>query len=412
MRPLPPPIHSVRIPESFSPSQIAAAGECLMRAALGSSRESPVLHSSPGAELGKVFHRLMELAAQGRIDRDGSAREVVGAALDRLLRDATIRLMKDPTSAAYADLSRTVSRLEWRRKRSSVIEIAARLLALASRPHVVGERNRAPLSYEHLPETGQWAEVRIIAPTLRLAGRMDIVEKKPGLATIRDLKSGRVQDREGQILTHIELQLRIYGVMALEHNPADRLRLVVDSGTEHELAFDRSVQTDTRAWILQRIRDLPRESWIHDRELAKTGVWCATCPYRHTCSTYLESAPATWMQGATERGPLDTWGRVTDIKQRSRALVDLTVNDAAGRRVRIFGVEAGRVADTRLGDQIWLFGLRARSIRDPGGKWRHPVNFYETSDDEPRERAWSLEIFGETEGRPEAGCRPPVARHG
>lgn len=240
MKPLPPPINTIMVPEYFSPSQLASGDTCLLRAVVGSSHgDVPSLSSHPAAEIGRVFHRLLELAARGQIPRSGSTEADVGRCLDELLANARWRLARDPETEAYADLSRTVAPLVWFQKTSMVVGIAARLIA-ASSPRHSGEGSTgfsAP-TFEALPANGEWAEVPIKAPGLRLAGRVDLVEKRPGVVILRDLKSGRVEDPEGQILPHIDLQLRLYGVMVREVEPNRSVRLLVDTGAEHEVPFD------------------------------------------------------------------------------------------------------------------------------------------------------------------------------
>src|SRR5690606_24372496 len=145
--------------------------------------------SNPAAELGKVFHRLQELAIRGEINRCGESRAAVSRKLDELLAEATLRLQRDHATAGYSELHRTMSPLNWRRKRNTVIDIATRLMDLAPPPRVGAKRDRVrTISYERLPECGKWAEVQITVPTLRLKGRLDVVEKDEAGVTIRDLK--------------------------------------------------------------------------------------------------------------------------------------------------------------------------------------------------------------------------------
>jgi hypothetical protein len=101
------------------------------------------------------------------------------------------------------------------------------------------------------------------------------------------------------------------------------------------------------------------------------------------------------------RMPLDTWGEVMAIAPRG-TLADLTLQDAAGRTVKVFGLAAFRVSSMQPGDPVWLFGLRTRDKRGGPESWRHPHNFFEVADDDPFARAWTLEVFASS-----SRCPPP-----
>lgn len=394
MRPLPPPITMAEIPEYFSPSQLASCGGCLLRAVLGSSRaDIPSLNSHPSAEIGKVFHRLLELSARGRIRRSGSAEEDVKRCLDELITEARRRLEGDPATEAYADLSRTMAPLVWSQKVSMVIGIAVRLLKSSAVPTSRGARKHSLPLFDSLPTRGKWAEVQIKAPRLRLAGRVDLVEKRPGIVVIRDLKSGRVEDREGQILPHIDLQLRMYGIMAQELEPDVDIHLCVDTGVEREVPFDGAIAEATFDWLTDLLNGLPPDREAGAAGIARPGDPCRYCPYRHTCEAYLSSAPLRWRSGSAEPLPLDIWGDVEALGSRPAGLVDITLRDVAGRRVKVFGVLMAHLGGTTVGDRLYFFGLRGRPQSVGDGLWQHPLNFFEVSEDTPRDRAWSLEVF-------------------
>jgi hypothetical protein len=392
---LPPAVGRVTIPEYFSPSQIAYGEECLLRIVLGSTWTAPRLNSHPSAQLGRIFHRLLERAVRGEMERRGELHDDLSHALSKILEEARSELASDPTAAAYADLSVIMPPLVWRRKVRTVIDIAAELYRLSSYKKSTGSGNTSgEFSFENLPDSGEWAEVMIKMPSLRLKGRIDIVQKSGGITTLRDLKSGRVEDRDGQVLSHIERQLRTYGAMASEVHPDATIRLVVDAGTEYEIPFDGDIANETKGWIVDVVGQLPKGEQAEPMSLARVGEWCGRCPHRHVCPAYRAQTPALWNTGTTFRLPFDIWGNVEGMMDQG-ALIDLTLRDAAGRLVKVCGIRSSLVQGLSAGERLWLFGLRAQVRGNAGGSWMHPLNFHEVPADGGRERAWSLEAFAE-----------------
>src|SRR5262249_30314190 len=156
-------------------------------------------------------------------------------ALDRLLDEEDTRLV-----AAWPGnpprLREVFPPLIWRRKRRVVLDLAEKYLcgALPRSTVAVGEAVR---SARDLPANGNWSEVYLEAPSLRLRGRADLIERTRGYVVIRDLKTGRVLTHDGDVLPTIERQMRLYGAMAHEIWPSARVSLIVDHGVEREVEF-------------------------------------------------------------------------------------------------------------------------------------------------------------------------------
>jgi len=246
---------------------------------------------------------------------------------------------------------------------------------------------------DELPQRGIWAEVDFEVPELRLRGRADLVERDSGIATVRDLKTGRVVDADGQVLPHIERQLQLYGLMASVTWPASEIRLAVDHGEEHEIPFDGVVREDTRAWLSSTLARLPVGRSFSADELATPGEARVGCPFRHVCGAYRTLAPTVWRSGSVVRMPADTWGEVVERQACSPDTVHLTLRDKAQRLVKVFHAKSAALRQASVGDYIWMFNLLTRD-RSVGGllHW-HPLNFYETDPNDPTDRAWALQVF-------------------
>ena len=177
---LPPPIREVEIPEFFSPSHLPLSGGCLLKAVVGSRRGAggvPLI-PHPKAELGNIFHKLLEMSLRGEIRRRGRAEEDVNEALRELLAFAQRKLTEDSKRCSHADLTKTLSPLDWERAKRMFSDIAVDLLETGRR-RGAGGSGKGRLRYEDLPDKGRWSEVDISLPRVRLHGRIDVVEKDP-----------------------------------------------------------------------------------------------------------------------------------------------------------------------------------------------------------------------------------------
>ena len=147
------------------------------------------------------------------------------------------------------------------------------------------------------------------------------------------------------------------------------------------------------AWLKGVLDRLPPDRELEAEPLANPGEACEGCPQRHVCPAYRRRAPDFWRGESRVRMPLDTWGDVVGVALRAGGLADVTIRDAAGRIVKVFGLASFRLAETLPGDTIWIFGLRTSDKRGGPELWRHPHNFFEVADDAPFARAWTVQAF-------------------
>lgn len=388
---LPDPLVRCRVPVAFSPSQLAFGEHCLLRTVLGSMRDLPALTAHPAAALGSVFHELLEMAVRGEIPRTGSPAGDAEGALERLL-DAEDARLAGAWPVDPPRLRAVFPPLTWRRKRRLILDLAEKYLSGAV-PRVATGSRSGTRNARDLPSNGSWAEVQIEATSLRLRGRADLIQRAAGDVVIRDLKTGRVLTTEGDVLPHIERQMRLYGAMAHVVWPSSRVSLVVDHGVEREVGFTREHEADVLAWLTDVMRRLPADREVEAEPLATPGEACEGCAHRHVCPAYRRSAPTYWRGESRVRMPLDTWGEVVTITARAGGLGDLSLRDAAGRMVKVFGLAMFRLSTIQAGDAVWLFGLRSRDKRGGPESWRHPHNFFEVADDAPSARAWTVQLF-------------------
>ena len=229
-----------------------------------------------------------------------------------------------------------------------------------------GER----LALQNLPELGTWAEVVLESEILRLRGRVDIVEKSNDRTTLRDLKTGRISETDGSLLPAILLQMRLYGLVALEAERSREVVLVVDNGRDHRVDFNHDDIEETKAWLQSMLSQLP-SGFTDARPLARPGGACLHCPHRHVCPGYLTEAPKWRASDADYAPPQDVWGEIVEMQAEGDA-GSLELRDDSGRLVRVAGVPRDQLLDLDIGMKIYLFGLHGRPRRTPDGRWRSP----------------------------------------
>lgn len=395
MTQIPPPLAHCRAPVIFSPSELAVGDQCLLRCLLGSVRDVPTLGAHPAAELGRVLHRLLEMAARGQVVRSGTSAEDAQRALDALL-DAADRRLETTWPNDPPRLRQILSPLAWRRKLRVILDLAEKYLSNRL-PRLPTYAARMSLSLQDLPD-GTWAEVTIEAPAMRLRGRADLIQRTGRDLVIRDLKTGRVLTNEGDILPHVERQLRLYGAMTHSLWPTARVALVVDDGVERQVGFSEVDESEVLAWLERVLASLPQDTDIETYTIATPGDACRGCGHRHVCPAYRQQAPAFWRTENAVQMPLDVWGELVAIESPDKQTANITIVDAAGRTAKVFGLAAFRTAGIRQGDTVWLFGLHTQERCGRPGFWRHPYNFFEISNDGEPTRAWTLEMFTESSG--------------
>ena len=377
----------------FSVSVLASAGSCLLKATLQASSEKGTLLDGPHATLGIIAHQLVERAMRGIKQSGEAAFDELEQIFDSLMADARKRLSNRPETVHYSNLPCTMSPIVWSRKYRKIIDMAYESAKKASQlASVPFAQNFESFRFENLSRDGQWFEVSIEVPELRLKGRIDSLRRKGKEIKITDIKSGRVEDDNGEILESISKQILLYGLMASWLEPTSYVNLSILSDVEIPILFDRNVQDEILDWLRSRTVALSPGTVVPSDSISRVGPDCRWCKVRHRCAGYLREVPLLWRSNLDWTLPLDVWGEIERIDSKGSGLVDLTLWDAGRRRVKVFCLRESHVKGLSIGSHIWLFDLSA-SPRDIRGKtWRQPLNFYEIGDSD-RDRAWTLQAF-------------------
>lgn len=385
MRALPPAATEVVVPDCFAPSALGTSGACRLRLIVASLRhhEGPErLLSGPEAAVGTLLHRVLERVGHGTT---ASATEVFQEEYDR----AVDRLRRDPRRSHFAELASIKSLAEWSRLKAWVLAQAMP----SGAPSASGPSGAAVRALSG-------SEVGLESKALRLRGKADRVRRLgPGRFEVCDFKTGATLNDQGEVKPEIALQLGAYGLILLDGHKGADVRLLVDDGQVREIPFDTAARRAARDVLCRIIDAMPPAGLVEAKVVASPGASCYRCAIRHVCPTYREVAPTWWKQYPPDVDRLsnDIGGVVTEVTGTDT--VSIVLRDDAGRRVRIDGVDGRHgISSALFGRRMWFFGLEATgSTRGFDGARFHPRSFHELPRDRLERRAWTLEVFLDTE---------------
>jgi RecB family exonuclease len=382
---LPDALVTIEVPPHLAPSALGGWGGCVLKLVASSVRPLERLPSGPEAAIGVLVHRVLECWSRGKGAPDPFA------LFDEECERVSSELRADPARRHFADLVASRSLQEWTRLRASTAERCLGLERREPSPSLASPGRAVLAGTERVLESSR----------LRLRGRADRI-KALGTAVyeVRDFKTGNVYTAEDEVKPEIQLQLRAYGLMVLEVQAGARVRLVVDDGTDREVSFDADARATALEDITKIVDRVPDAGPADARSLANPGVGCAGCSIRHLCSAYRAEAPHWWKDfpPALERAPNDVWGCVQEVRPSLRvAATDLLLLDAAGRRVRVDGLDARHSLEgLGKGAPLWLFQLEGTGpSRGFDGRRFHPRAFHELPRDKRERRGWSTVCFSE-----------------
>jgi RecB family exonuclease len=106
-------------------------------------------------------------------------------------------------------------------------------------------RSHGAFRFENLLRDGRWVEVPIEVPELRLKGRIDVLDRRGKEAKITDIKSGYVEDENGEIVERVVRQIRLYGLMTNWFEPSTHVILTILAGVERPVPFEADVRGET-----------------------------------------------------------------------------------------------------------------------------------------------------------------------
>ena len=400
---LPPVLREVRSPESLSPSAFMDLLRCPLSVVNG-LQEDDLLPPDPLAILGELVHAVQH-ELRGRSPGSGDEiRGMVDVTFDARRAELEAELADNPSTKRFVPLDQAIDRTKWLER----MTLLRKWVATSSGPpgsEVHRGRKRTGATTQQGFVRGATTSVPIGSeralkvPTLRLSGRPDLIERDPGgVLHVIDFKTGRVSDGSGRPFEGYALQVRLYALMIERIDPSATVRLWLVGSERVEVPWGDAARTETETLLEATLRDLPQGISIPAEPLASEGTHCSSCRMRHRCPRYRRVAPSWWraMSTAGPVAPFDIWGILLEAKPGGACSYTLVLLDAAGRKVRVYGLEAGSGAgDLQNGDSVWLFDLEPSENLPHHGAFAHPRNFHQRSPGPSWPSALRLSVFVE-----------------
>lgn len=385
MPPLPKALEEVRPPECFGPSRFAELLRCPLSVIHG-LHEDELLPPHPLAILGEIIHKVMYEVKAMTPDR-GELGDEVAAVFENEVAAAETRLAADPATGHLIPLRRAVGRKVWRSRKARLLAwAAAHATSTAIRAgRKAGRRPRSEgLGLNDTAEatTGipLGSEQSFTVTDLRLSGRPDRIDRdRDGVFHVTDFKSGSVSDKDGRVFEEYALQMRLYAFMITSIIQVARVRLWLEGSERIEVPWNDAIREEIEELLRTTLVSLPYDRSLAAESLARAGPHCERCRIRHRCTRYQHVAPSRWVERSTTApvAPFDVWGVVSEVGSDVEASYEVLLRDAAGRTVRVSGVEAGAgVENLRRGDHAWFFDVESSEILPRHGAFTHPRNFH------------------------------------
>jgi len=382
---LPPPVDIVRVPSCFSPSNFADLLQCPLSVLHGLG-DHELLPPNPHALLGTLIHRVMDRVRRSAPDSEEAAVKTAIGVFDEILRAEERRLNTDIATRELVPLRRAVGRTAWRNRLAYLKTWAA----AAATTHGRGNRSFHALGYRPARSTPNTLSARtntvqsgterpLVLPELRLSGRPDRLERDiDGTIHVTDLKTGPVSDREGRPDDRYALQVRLYALMLERIEPGVKVRLWLEGAQRIEVPWDDTIRAAVNETLWEVSTLLPEGKPLAAETVASTGRHCWKCRIRHRCPLYLREAPNWWVRTSVVGpvAPFDVWGCVLDTELGGSQAAGMEIRDAAGRRVRLRGLESRSCGIPHPGTTVWFFNLEPSENLPAHGVYAHPRNFH------------------------------------
>lgn len=345
--------------------------DCPLSAALRIGR-SETLMRPLAAIYGEAAHGAIEAWAHGEVSRDARPTALLEKRLALHEEEFRRNGQRDMHHFPIPASNRVVTTL--RQNAICLISLACERIpygALPPRSRSGGHGSQASRQVDFLPNGPDaptaWTgvEVPFREPTLRISGKIDLLEFNDGRARIIDHKTGFsvMAEDDDPTLRKYALQLSIYGLVIMRRYRIHKERI--------ELAIwaadgARPVPFDPDG-AQQLVDQIPGSL---DDPQAKPGHQCQRCGKRQACSTYLSDGERLSRPIADGEVPwtYDVWGRLSKNPERfPDGSWQVALKDASGRDRLATHLSARHGFDgLRIGDGIAIFGCRAAGRVAPG----------------------------------------------
>ena len=382
--PLPNPLATLVVPDDFHPSSFVRLERCPVSVlGLLGADERGLLVPHPTAFLGLIIHHARHQLTEGRWGTAQDPQQAASVILAGAVDEAKTALRSNQATEGLVPLRESVGRRAWKTRTREFERWAAGVADPGTdeppRRLSFDPWSTSPASAESDQAT-TGAEQVLSNRALRLRGRPDwTAHVDERLVEVVDFKSGRIMDAEGRLLDEHVVQVRLYALMLEGAFPDAEVRPYIERVERVEVPWGNLERTRMMARLEEASTRLPAGVRLKAKEVAQPGLHCSGCRLRPMCPAYLSAAPSLWPdeRGSPRPLPLDVWGDVTSVEPQGDC-VGVRLADAAGRRVRIDGVDRRHgVAAVKRGERAWFFDLESSEDMSQHGALVQPRNFHE-----------------------------------
>ena len=342
--------------QSISPTTFTAAKQCVLKLIWSSCDYPALLPVFPGMHIGRVVHKLLLEAGQGRFPPD---KEIINARWNEMVEDIHSELRASPLERHLVPLANLVRDVAVRR-----IQAIQRAYEIASAWQPRQQQGRA---LETMPRYGREISVQTLDGLIK--GRIDAVFPRHDGIVIRDYKSGKVTESAGegdrQLNENYQTQLKMYAALYAESfgKWPDTLEVMQLSGLAKKVSFEKTDCLNLLVEAKATLQELNCKIMSNSQK-ALPGLLanpsprvCTYCQYRPACEVYQSTIPGP----GSDHWPLDVIGTLVDIRKLRNSKMMLQVTTPTNL-VSIPGISPGdrhpTLQDLQQGDEIGVFNLR------------------------------------------------------
>jgi hypothetical protein len=387
MVPASPPslLTTIVVPDAFHPSTFARLERCpLSVLGLHGADERALLVPHPTAFLGTILHHVRREVLEGRWGVATGPQQAAAASLAAAVDDVERALSSNAATRRLVPLYESVGRRTWKSRTRELDQWAASVVAedRSENPRLLSIDPWRPSRGLVGPGRDATGFEKVFANRdLRLCGRPDWTGwSGQRCVDVVEFKSGRTTDVDGQLLAEHVVQVQLYALILEAAFPDALVRPFIERVDRVEVHWGR----EERALVKDRLRDvstsLPSGATLDARDLSRPGIHCRSCRLRPICPGYASAAPSWWPEepGNPRPLPMDVWGEVTSMRSQGEDW-EVRLTDAAGRRVRIDGIDRRHgVGALKMGDSAWFFDLEPSEDLSQQGALVQPRNFHES----------------------------------
>jgi hypothetical protein len=301
-----PPRLGLRRLDRINPSSYQSLKLCRLKGVWIGTHARQLLPSSPQAHLGRIIHKVLEMAGSGQIDAEAD----FDGAWQACLEEEERKISTSWNERHFTLLSKAIDDYEVRREQCRLLTNEI----IAKGPRIASQEGKGAVR-ERFIQTSDGA----------VGGYPDLITFAQGGAMISDFKTGRIFDPDAEPLLKTldegyAMQLKLYACAVVSTYGVMPISLRIEGldGSKHKVTFDVSecdaILGEARRTLGEINSIIESPNLSHGEKLSALASpsphSCKFCRYRPCCPPYLsqraKDPEAGW--------PVDASGEVAEKK--------------------------------------------------------------------------------------------------